>query len=953
MSFDVTLGGYHVTAAMVTLGLIIGATYGILAVGLVLVYRVNRIVNFAHGEIGLFGAAAMYIAVTAGLPYWLGFVLALAVAGAVGGLVEVGVIRRLRRAPRLMSVIATLGFAQFLSLFTVAVNAQSRSGSLFPEPPGLPQFHVQHLLVTPAHTAMLVFTPVVVVALVAFLRFSRYGIALRAAAANPDAARLDGVFAARMSTMAWVIAGVISGFTAVLILPTIFGASTFGPGLVVRALVAAVLARMSNLTIAFVGGLGVGVVEQVLLQNNPSGGEVEAVLFAIILVALLLLQPRGGRVEERGSTWATVITRRPLPDAYQRIFLVRHGATIVAAIALLAAIALPAFIGFGDSFALTEIFSLAIVGLSVGVVTGLAGQLSLGQFALAAIGATAAVHVARATDNYLLAILAGGVAGALASAVVGIPALRIRGLMLAVTTLSLALMTEAWLLQQPWMLGFGADPGHPVIGTLVLSNAKSYYLLALVVLVLSLWLARNIRHGAMGRIFVAIRDNEDAARAFSIAATGRKLQAFGLAGFLAGIGGSVFAFGITRISFDTFHADTSINVVAMAVIGGIGLLIGPLLGALYMIGIPAFVPVDSTFLAAQAAGWLLLILYVPGGLAALVQPLRDRAAGALARMAGIAAEAAPVDQPEPGEATLSSAAAPDLGRPEARPLTEAGTALLIADRLLKRYGGVTAVDGVSLEVREGETLGLIGPNGAGKTTLFELLSGFNQPDSGTITYAGKRLERTLSLRGRVVLRRSMGPEQRGRLGLVRSFQDASLFPTMTVEEVLMLALERWRPSTMFASVVGSSELERPKRARAAELVEMMGLQAFARKPISELSTGTRRIAELGCMIALSPRLLLLDEPSSGIAQRETEALGDLLRRVKSHLGATLVVIEHDIPLVMGLADRVIAMESGRIIAEGAPADIRRNQLVIESYLGGDINTIERSGKVPAASGSRA
>ena len=167
---------------------------------------------------------------------------------------------------------------------------------------------------------------------------------------------------------------------------------------------------------------------------------------------------------------------------------------------------------------------------------------------------------------------------------------------------------------------------------------------------------------------------------------------------------------------------------------------------------------------------------------------------------------------------------------------------------------------------------------------------------------------------------------------------------MTVEQSVMLALERSDPTRLIGSIFGSREQEKPKRARAGELVSMMGLDVYRERQIRELSTGTRRIAELACMVALSPRLLLLDEPSSGIAQRESEALGSLLERVKQEVGTTMVVIEHDIPLVMSISDRIIAMESGHIIATGSPKQVRENPLVIESYIGGDASTIQRSGR---------
>jgi ABC-type branched-subunit amino acid transport system ATPase component len=256
--------------------------------------------------------------------------------------------------------------------------------------------------------------------------------------------------------------------------------------------------------------------------------------------------------------------------------------------------------------------------------------------------------------------------------------------------------------------------------------------------------------------------------------------------------------------------------------------------------------------------------------------------------------------------------------------------VLEASGLVKRFGGVTAVDGVSLAVRRGETVGLIGPNGAGKTTLFELLGGFTRPDEGSVGFVGRDVSR-------------LGPEDRARRGLIRSFQDAALFPTMTVDEVVRLALERTDPTRPLRSVLGFPGGERAKAVRARAIIERMGLQAYRAAPVQQLSTGTRRIAELACLVALEPTVLLLDEPSSGIAQRETEALVELLRQLKHELELTLVVIEHDIPMIMELSDRLVVMETGRVIADGPPELVRADPRVIDAYLGASAVAIERSG----------
>ena len=254
-----------------------------------------------------------------------------------------------------------------------------------------------------------------------------------------------------------------------------------------------------------------------------------------------------------------------------------------------------------------------------------------------------------------------------------------------------------------------------------------------------------------------------------------------------------------------------------------------------------------------------------------------------------------------------------------------------------RFGGLVAVDVDRMAVHEGRIVGLIGANGAGKTTLFDVISGFVTPTSGSIRYTGR-----VELVGR-------SPAERSLAGIGRSFQNATLFESMTVAETLAVAFERRLHG--IGIVANGLALPRHRRAERAirvkveELVDLMGLGAFHDKFISELSTGSRRIVDLACILAHRPKLLLLDEPSSGIAQREVEALGELLLRVKGQLGCTLLIVEHDIPMIRDLAHEIYALEVGRVLSHGTPEEVLSDPEVIRSYLGTDATVVERSGSV--------
>ena len=921
--------GFEFSAPFLVLGLILGMTYGLLAVGLVIVYRVNKIINFAHGATGVLAAAVLgALVVQAGVPYWIAFAIAIPVSALAGALAEVAVVRRLREAPRIMSLVATLGMALFFESMGQSIFGQISASNVFPQPTGLPSFFVGALRVTPAHTAMLIFSPLLVVGFALVLARTRFGMALRGAAANRDRARMVGIHAGRMSSAAWAIAGAFSGFTAILVFPTrgFSGGGSFGPSLLLRALAAAVIGRMTSLPRALAAGVCLGVIEQQIIANQLGSGIPSLVIFVVVLVGLFWQERDETRTRERGA-WAAVASPRTLvlPTHVRRVIDEARPITIAAFVII--TLALSQVLSNAASLTLSSVLALTTVALSVGITAGLGGHLSLAQFAFAGVGAAASVAVANATGNYVLALVAAGAAGAVVAIIVGLPALRIRGIMYAVATLAFALAAQDWVLQQPWALGGDQDFDRPAVGPFDFDTGRAYLYWSVIVLAIGFFVVLRTRTGALGRSYVALRDNEDAARSFGVPAVRRTVELFGLGGLVAGLGGAVFAHGVSGVQASDFSTALSINVVAAGVLGGLGFSAGPILGAMYIFALPIFLPLDSAALAGTALGWLLLVLYFPGGLGSIVQDVRD---AVVRRFFDVEAahelDSGDVESLSSHEVQLRER---ETERADGMPDVLPGDILLQAFDLARHYGGVRAVDGVTMQVHRGEILGLMGPNGAGKTTLFELLSGFNTPDRGKVVYAGVDIS-------------AMTPEKRMRLGLVRSFQDAAMFPTMSVLEALTLAQERLVPTNFVEGLLSGGATERVRKQRAREVVDLMGLGPYAGKRISELSTGTRRIAELGCMVSLTPRLLLLDEPSSGIAQRESEALGTVLRQVRDYLDCTMVVIEHDVPLMLGLVDRITAMESGQILLTGNPRTVVADERVVASYLGGDSLAIERS-----------
>jgi ABC-type branched-subunit amino acid transport system permease subunit len=638
--------------------------YGLLAMGLVLIYRSNRVLNFAQGQLGV--VAAVFLVkcyYDFGFNYWFALALALALAVAIGSLSEL-VLRRLSDRPRVLVMVATIGLSQVLFVFTALPFIRPKNlYRAFPVPVDL-SFRVGTYLFTPGEVLALIVAPLVALALVVFVRWSPWGLAMRATTENSDSARLSGVWVRRTSNVAWMLAGLLSAFTAILASPGQTSSLTevLSPELLLLALTAAMVGAMVNLTTAFVAAIGVGVVQEILVWNLASTAQVDLVLFvgvsAVLLIRIAALR-RGGR-DDTASTWvegARAAVRRP--DALRtRVEVVGITATVVV-VALL-----PLVISTGRSFLLSQIYIYAVIALSLTVLTGWAGQVSLGQFGLVACGALVATHLGSTVPLVLLLPLAGLVT-AVVAVVIGLPALRVRGLYLAVSTLAFSLWFMQSVLATPcWTLPLVdkrlctglPDPqstllARPSFLGIGLQSERAFAWFSLAILVLTVLMVRTWRDRGVARRLVAVRDNETAAAAMGVPVARTKLLAFALSGFIAGYAGVCLAFATERISTSTFDPTLSILVVSMVVIGGLGSVSGAVLGAVYLVGLPALAGTTPTIqFLTSGLGLLAFILYLPGGLAEILQRFGDLVTGWIARLGsgrgdGEAGRADPVGDP--------------------------------------------------------------------------------------------------------------------------------------------------------------------------------------------------------------------------------------------------------------------------------------------------------------------
>ena len=940
------------------LGLLNGLTIGLLAVGLVLVYKSNRFLNLAHAQLGTLPALLLSKWVLDwGWNFWISFALAIALGIATGLLVERFVIRVLRRhgGSTLRLLLATVAIAELLLALTYIqqLGPNTNNSSLYPQP-FVSTVSIGDVVLTGMSILTAVLAPVIVIALAAFLRYSSLGKSIRAAANNPDVARLCGISVSRVSAVTWALAGALSAVSAVLQAPSQpnFNVATLGPYLLMLTLGAAAFGAFVSLPAALGGGIVLGLISQVVSAETSNASEAELAVFAAILLVVLF---RGRAIGRAFALGGGVVDARPplrVPESLRSSPLVRYQSWWLGVIGLFVALVfphLPYFDSAGHQFLLSLVLIYAVIGIGLTMLVGWAGQVSLGHFALVGLAAYLTERWAPHWSALAVFLVAGAV-GALVMVLIGLPALRVGGLALAVTTTGFAVIAADWLYRQNWAgsdqqfvnvdpLKFGGGLGgiHSQLGV---------YYLSLAVLGISALAAATLRRLGPGRLVIAVRDNDRAASSFGINPVSVKLSILAVSGFLAAVAGVLWAQAWRVVSPTQFTPDLSVAILAIPVVGGLGSVAGAVTSAalLYLatffVG-PWVAPLFGNFghnigfqLFLAGAGQLAVLLWYPLGIAGTAQAGWQRY---LNRRGRVAASTQPQAGVVEAEATLAeepTASASAVTRAEAN---GEAVAALATTGVQVRFGGVHALDGPNLLLNQGEIVGLIGPNGAGKTTLLNVISGVLRPEAGSVRVFGAEVA-------------DLPPDFRAAYAVARTFQDARLFAGLTVTETIQVALAyRRRVGTISAMLAApwARAIEARSHRDARQIVERFGLTPWAEALTSELSTGTRRICDLAAQVAAGPKLLLLDEPTAGVAQRDAEAFAPLLRRIRSELDATVLIVEHDMPLLMSVCDRVYAMEAGRVIAEGTPDQIRKDPLVIASYLGGDEAAIHRSGSVLA------
>jgi ABC-type branched-subunit amino acid transport system permease subunit/ABC-type branched-subunit amino acid transport system ATPase component len=899
------------------LGLGAGSAYALIAQGVVLVHRASGVVNFAQGAMAMFAAYFYTWLTNQGLSNVSAALVAIAGAGVLGAVVQRFVMKPLGRAPLLAKLVAALGVVLILEALAGIVFGYD----LETAPALLPTSTVHFFGTDVGLDRIILF--VIAIALAAALSFfarrTTAGSLFRAASDSEEGLAILGYSQNAVSTSAWVAGSMLAGFAGIVIAPITSLSVTTIILLIIPALSVTLLAGFASFWVVTIAGLVLGIVQSEIagywtISTPTIEGMQDAVPFLLIILVMVL---RGRPIPGR----ATIALGRPplAPPA-------RAKPAVLAGVVVLAVAA--TYVASNNyQTAISVGLISAIVALSLVVLTGYVGQISLAQMTFAGLGAYFCSLFANDLGiPFPFSIIVAGLATGIGGVILGLPALRVRGVNLAVITLGAAVAVDSLVfndagltggfngisIQSPSIFGYSLDGIiHPF----------RYAMVCLVVLILCVAGVAWLRRSRLGLMMLAVRDNERAAAAEAVNTVRTKLIAFGLSAFMAGLAGGLFAYLYGHLSFDSFAPLASVTFVTTAYIGGIGSIAGAVIAGLISAGGPVFelfsssASVDRYQALIAGVGVVLTAVLNPDGVAPEFNKNYKALMGRLHRDKTTPAEVAPaVAGPAAERAPLSIAAlaaerrkhggtVPDDTRRDAAPLLDA-RAIRVA------FGSVVAVDSLDFTVRPGSLVGLIGPNGAGKTTFIDAVCGF-VPAGGSVRFDGQPMEHRPA-------------HERARLGLRRTFQTTELFEDLTIRENLIVPAR--------AHAAGGDE-PASNYFSVEEILRLLDLQDKAECLPRELSTGEAKLASLARALRGEPKLLLLDEPAAGLDSQESRELG---RRLLSllDLGISMVLVDHDLELVMGVCDEVVVLDRGQLLAAGPPETVRRDPAVRAAYIGG-------------------
>jgi ABC-type branched-subunit amino acid transport system ATPase component/ABC-type branched-subunit amino acid transport system permease subunit len=891
----------------VFLGLGLAAVYALLSSGIVLIYRGSGVLNFAQGSFALVGGLVFHEVRLSTHSVVLALVMAAVTGAVLGVVVQNPIMYLLRRAAPVTRVIATLAV---LLIIESAATLKLGATPIF-EPGYLPvhTWNIGGVPVLSDRVELLGIAAVITVVLHVIQKRVPVALATRAAAENEAAVANLGWSPNLLATLNWGLGGALAGLAGALIAPLAGLLIDNMVLLIVPALAAALVGRLDSFLWSFAGAMGIGIGQSLIARYVSQSGASDAFPFLVIIGVL-------------------VLTGRGLPARhYLSQRLTRIGTGRIAVIpALLAAVlviaGLTTFLSVNVAIAITASVAVAVVLMSIVVLTGYAGQLSLAQYAMAGLGAYVSGRLVAAEHwPFWLAGIAALAAAIPIGVIFALPALRTRGVTLAVITLGMGVAVESLIFSNPSYVG-GAT--GTVIGNIYLFGVnispllypRRYAVFVFVCFFVVALVVARLRRSATGRRLIAIRANERAAASVGVSVVQTKTFAFMTASAIAALGGILIGFVDQTIVYNTTYAPfDSFLAVAYTVIGGLGYIIGPALGSLLASGGVATLlntvlsSIDNYLGLIGAIALLLTLVLNPDGIASELQ----RLAALAARMLGGRLRPLRPGRPRPARRII---AAPVGSRPVGRVAQK----VLCVEDVTVRFGAVVAAESVSFDVHPSEIVALIGPNGAGKTTVIDAITGFVPMSSGRVILGGSDLSHSSAAR-------------RAQAGVARSWQSLELFEDISVQENLQVSAESnsqgWWDD--LRSLVWPRRHHLTAAANAA--IEDFHLADRLDASPADLPYGERRLVGIARSVALAPSVLLLDEPAAGLSSAESADLGRLLRRLAGAWGMGILLVEHDVDLVMGISDRIVVLDSGRPIAAGTPTAIRADPAVVAAYLG--------------------